>query len=158
MTHESRKISQSKWRDKNREHIKKRNAEHFARKSKDPTWTESRRQTAIKSRDKCRLAVMMAYGGPICSCDHNGKPCGPHPIEFLAIDHINGDNKEVGKRCGAVFYRRLKKLGYPPGFRVLCHNCNHSLGVRGYCPLSKTEKQEQKHKKRESGQLLDIHS
>jgi hypothetical protein len=149
MTPESRKISQSIWRNKNKEHIKKRNKEHYlARNSEGPEWAEYRRKAAKKSREKYRLAVIMAYGGPICSCDHHGKPCGPHPIEFLAIDHINGQGKEVGARCGAVFYRKLRSLGYPPGFRVLCHNCNVSLGLHGKCPLSETEKQERCHKPR----------
>jgi len=156
MTTESRKISMSVWRNKNKEHIKKRNAEHYARRSEDPAWTEQRRKAVKKSRDKYRLAVIMAYGGLICSCDHHGKPCGPHPIEFLVIDHINGQNKDVDARCGHVFYRKLKNLGYPPGFRVLCHNCNHSLGVQGYCPLSETETQERKHKERKSRPFLNI--
>lgn len=59
-------------------------------------------------------------------------------LEFLTIDHINGDGskhrKEIGSRGGHGFYTWLKKNNYPQGYRVLCMNCNHSLGVWGYCP------------------------
>lgn len=38
---------------------------------------------------------------------------------------------------GWVITLWLKKNNYPPGFRVLCMNCNFSLGMRGYCPHQK---------------------
>lgn len=78
-----------------------------------------------------RNEVLVAYGG-VCAC------CGESRYEFLAIDHINGngnrERKEQGNRGGASFYRLLIRNGFPPGYRVLCHNCNMSLGAYGYCP------------------------
>lgn len=88
-----------------------------------------------------------AYGGAVCSCNHNGILCGSHPVEFLAIDHINGEGKSADERGGYKLYTRLKNEGYPPGFRVLCHNCNLSLGFFGYCPHSATESQSLWHHK-----------
>ncbi len=35
---------------------------------------------------------------------------------------------------GSVLYSWLKKQGYPPGFQVLCHNCNLAKGYYGACP------------------------
>lgn len=57
-------------------------------------------------------------------------------MEFLAIDHIDGGGtahrRQVGH--GDAFYKWLRAAGLPAGFRVLCHNCNLSLGFYGYCP------------------------
>jgi len=81
---------------------------------------------------KYRNIVLVHYGGdpPKCSC------CGESHREFLAIDHINGGgrkDKEIRGR-GIVYYSSLIKDGFPPGLRVLCHNCNSSYGYYGYCP------------------------
>lgn len=37
-------------------------------------------------------------------------------------------------RGGTDFYRKLKQLGFPSGYRVLCHNCNQAIGFYGRCP------------------------
>jgi hypothetical protein len=81
-----------------------------------------------------RGKALAAYGGE-CAC------CGESRREFLAIDHIGGGGGDhrrslFGKRNagGHVFYRWLHQQGYPLGFRVLCHNCNQSMGLYGYCP------------------------
>lgn len=78
--------------------------------------------------------VFSHYGGPRCAC------CGETHIEFLSVDHVgntgaahrldlNGD-----ARNGVNIYYWLKKNGFPPGFQILCMNCNFSLGHHGYCP------------------------
>jgi hypothetical protein len=67
------------------------------------------------------------YGGK-CAC------CGESRIEFLAFDHINGNGKEHrGTSGSATFLKRLLKEK-DPTIRILCHNCNMSLGFYGYCP------------------------
>jgi len=82
-----------------------------------------------RRQHRLRMAALLHYsdGSPKCSC------CGESQIEFLAIDHINGGAPEQGGSSTKLF-RWLKAHGYPPGFRVLCHNCNSSLGFYGYCP------------------------
>lgn len=94
---------------------------------------------------KNRLAVLMAYGGLICRCDHGGVPCGPKPFEFLAVDHIGGNGKRHEKSTQLIY--RLIREGFPPGYRPLCHNCNLALGFYGRCPFSKTEVQVVRRKK-----------
>ncbi len=79
---------------------------------------------------------VMEHYGTICAC------CGESHLEFLNIDHINGGGnkhrKEIGrKKAGSSFYHWLKQNGYPEGFRVLCYNCNCSIGHFGYCPHQK---------------------
>jgi hypothetical protein len=48
----------------------------------------------------------------------------------------NGGNKhrrQIGG-CG-YFYRWLRKNGFPPGFQVLCYNCNQGKALGGgVCP------------------------
>lgn len=78
--------------------------------------------------------VFEKYGGPVCAC------CGVTHIEFLSIDHSEGNGAahraEVNgdPRNGKNLYVWLRKNNFPPGFRVLCMNCNFSLGHHGYCP------------------------
>lgn len=79
-----------------------------------------------------RWLVVTHYGGPNPKCDC----CGDDTYEFLSLDHINGGGtkhrQKNGKGAGLYFW--LKKNNYPPGYRVLCYNCNCSLGFHKYCP------------------------
>lgn len=76
-----------------------------------------------------RQAIIIALGGS-CSC------CGEHRCEFLAIDHIHGGGRQERKSgSGITFYRKVVKAGIPRDkYRLLCHNCNMSHGLYGYCP------------------------
>ena len=40
---------------------------------------------------------------------------------------------------GKTFYSYLRNKGWPTGYRVLCHNCNMSLGFYGHCPHQESE-------------------
>lgn len=83
-------------------------------------WYRSRRREAIAR-----------YGGK-CAC------CGESEHKFLALDHIDGGGnahrRRVGMRGGGGTLNWLVKNGYPPGFQVLCHNCNMAKGFWGECP------------------------
>ncbi len=73
--------------------------------------------------------VFAAYGGYVCTC------CGEVEKNFLQIDHIENNGAEHRKEIGTSLYKWLKKNGFPPGFQVLCANCN--WGKRqcgGTCP------------------------
>ncbi len=88
----------------------------------------SRRKDA-KLQDDC----FNAYGGYICAC------CGETQKLFLCIDHLNNDGamhrKEIGNGGnGRKLYSHLRKNNFPPGFQVLCANCNHSkMRNKGAC-------------------------
>lgn len=83
-----------------------------------------------KDQFKRRQKVIDAYGG---KCER----CGETRWEYLAIDHISGGGTDERRHHGNGdnLLRYLRKQGYPSGYRVLCHNCNFSLGKYGYCPL-----------------------
>ena len=97
----------------------------------------SQNPSAIYSRKRKwarKMAVLRAYGGgtPVCAC------CGESNPVFLAIDHVKGKGNEhrrkLGSKGGATFYNWLIRERFPPGYRVLCHNCNMAIGILGYCP------------------------
>ena len=103
----------------------KREKQREARQNNPEQATANRRRAG----QKLRQTVLKAYGGK-CTC------CGENHPEFLAVDHINGGGtkhrREVG--AGTTFYRWLIKNGCPAEYRLLCHNCNASLGYYGACP------------------------
>ena len=95
-------------------------------------------QARIHYGAKLRQDMLDHYGNK-CIC------CGETIKEFLCIDHINGGGnahrRKINKGSGGVhFYAWLKEQNYPQGYRVLCFNCNTSLGWLGYCPHQKGTK------------------
>lgn len=116
---------------------------------KSPEWHDKRRERArqhyrensqrIKKKTNeynrsIRKKVLDHYGHR-CVC------CGETKVEFLCIDHVNGEgNKhrlEINKGSGTPTYYWLIKNNYPVGFQVLCHNCNQAKAAYGYCPHQK---------------------
>lgn len=70
-------------------------------------------------RLEVKTAALEHYGGLICEC-------GEDRVAALGLDHVNGGGKQHRRRLGGgnVIYRELKRLGYPPGYKTLCSNCN----------------------------------
>lgn len=97
---------------------------------RNPDSIKGRRK---KVNSKLKLETIAAYGGE-CAC------CGEIQPEFLTLDHANHDGKEHRKSLGGwggiIMYRKLRQDGFPQnlGLRILCFNCNCSLGIFGYCP------------------------
>ncbi len=93
-------------------------------------YQKHKEKIKIKRR-QYKKEVIHAYGD-VCAC------CGENKIEFLSIDHSFNDGakhrKEIGS--GHQVYLFLIKNKFPSdlGLRVLCMNCNTSLGLYGYCP------------------------
>lgn len=85
-----------------------------------------------EARRDLRLAALQAYGGPepACNC------CGETIPQFLALDHINGGGHKQRKELGGGgYWTWLRRNGYPPGFQILCHNCNFGRQINGgVCP------------------------
>jgi len=102
------------------------------------SMTLSNNPEAIRSR-KNRLNLkkeIFSYYSPKkieCSC------CGFSEIMGLTIDHINprkshGHTQEL---TGKILYYWLKKNGFPPGYQILCFNCNHAKTNKNICPHQK---------------------
>jgi hypothetical protein len=86
------------------------------------------RRTTISFKQRNKIKCFEAYGGCRCAC------CGEASnIDFLTIDHINDNGAEHRRmlsgtkdsrgQAGHVFYSYLKRNNYPPGYQVLCFNC-----------------------------------
>ncbi len=79
-----------------------------------------------------RRLVLEAYSGssPACVC------CQEMQILFLSLDHLEGGGRQQrAKLGGGGFYTWLRRNNYPPGFQVLCHNCNLGRQLNGgLCP------------------------
>ena len=127
------------WRAQNREqYIKIRDrtyakAKLLGKVDKRTTWRapSTAWQKSARRKLKEKLIRYYSYGTNKCVC----KNCGISDMEFLGIDHINGNGAEHRRELkGADLYYWLVKNNYPSGFRVLCHNCNFSHGHYGYCP------------------------
>jgi hypothetical protein len=90
------------------------------------------RSNSRKLHRKRRNAVLDAYGGK-CQC------CGDVVREFLTIDHIGGGGTRARlERRDNDIYRVVLKEGCPTDrYRLLCFNCNCSIGALGYCPHRK---------------------
>lgn len=85
------------------------------------------------SRQRRKARVIRHYGGR-CTC------CGVEQLSVLTIDHPQNNGREERQRLGRQgmghnFYRWLIKQGFPPGYAVLCFNCNCGRARNGgVCP------------------------
>ena len=129
-----RRTKKEKDRIDYRKHSDKRRETATAR------YWEKRDEILAKLKEKgqrLKQKVVQAYGGK-CEC------CGIEQIEFLTVDHIKGGGnhhrRQVGK--GKKIYAHLEKAGFPPGYRILCFNCNITRGFYGYCPHNPHDKQD----------------
>lgn len=128
------------WRKANRAQDRKQKREYRNRRLANATPEEAaviRRAEADKTKRLqaiCKDQVYAAYGGYKCTC------CGETEPMFLSIDHIDNNGaaeRKSGKYSGSGtgFYQWLRKSGFPPGYQVLCMNCQigkHKNG--GVCP------------------------
>ena len=89
-----------------------------------------------RARTKLRRLVFEHYG-LVCAA------CGESDFGVLTIDHVNNDGAEHRRRVfgnprnggrppsGHWLYWWLKRNNYPPGFQVLCQNCNFAKHKNG---------------------------
>ena len=96
-----------------------------------------------RANQRLKDEVYEAYGGYRCRC------CGEIEPSMLNIDHINNDGAKHKRTLGlekrgnsqdklrtsapaaSTMYIWLRKNGFPPGFQVLCYNCNISKHRNG---------------------------
>ncbi len=158
--HDNKDIIRQKnkeYRERNKEKIKKQKHESYLRNkekvkqrvkeykqnNKDKVRARQKKymqQPNVKSRfnkynrewSKKRREIVISHYGGVCAC------CEESQIEFLSMDHINGDGakhrRELKKNGHIHIYDWLIKNNFPEGFQVLCMNCNWAKGKYGYCP------------------------
>jgi hypothetical protein len=123
------------WSEHNSEYLKKRKAlgilvPYQAQRSSQEK-IEAHRGALIRHNRFVKLQCLQAYSDniPFCEC------CKEARFEFLTIDHTDNNGaahrRSIGRKSMYVW---LRQRGFPPGYRVLCINCNFSIGAYGYCP------------------------
>ncbi len=87
------------------------------------------------SKIRLQLLVFNHYTNNNIRCQCIG--CSETNIGFLTIDHINNDGAKHRKAIGSLnLYSWIKQNNYPPGFQVLCFNCNcgKTRNIDNSCP------------------------
>lgn len=101
-----------------------------AEKNKEALLRYYKNHARIRAQHKGRWErikdeAFKKYGGYKCNC------CGEMEKLFLTLDHINGGgtkHRKETKGGGQWVYRWILKNDFPPGFQVLCMNCNFGKG------------------------------
>src|SRR5215469_14892323 len=96
-------------------------------KQENPERYAQHRSRMINNIRRVKLASLQHYSQseiPFCAC------CGEKQLEFLTIDHINGDGRKHRREAGvgSHLYAWPVRNNFPDGFQVLCFNCNCSKG------------------------------
>lgn len=82
------------------------------------------------------------YLDSVCKTHRSARVVAKRGTDFyphLAIDHVDGDGAAERRATGGGnmrLYRRLRREGFPPGYQVLCFNCNQAKHVLGRCTCS----------------------
>ncbi len=108
----------------------------YSREWSRKAWAENPQQIRDyhnQRNARIRVEVLLHYSNGTLTC----QCCQTGPIEFLCIDHIEGGGRRHRQEITGNIYDWLRRNKYPEGFRVLCHNCNMSRGLYGYCPHDK---------------------
>lgn len=119
------------WRLANPEKAKEKGQRTWEKLKEDPDRYARYLNAASNRQRRLKVKVLEHYAGgpPRCEC------CGTDAIEFLTLDHIDGGGYKHRKEVGANVYQWVVRTGYPKDiFRILCLNCNFSVGHYGYCP------------------------
>ena len=118
-----------KCQAQNRKEYRLKNIESQRNKAREYN-KKHREKISLRTKQRLyemKMAAFNAYGGAKCSC------CGVTDLVFLTIDHINGGGSKHRKRIKTSIYQWLKDNNYPPGYRILCWNCNWAE-AHGGCP------------------------
>lgn len=129
---ERRRKTARKWQQANPDKVRASRKKYYA----SHRFEEIRKATKGNQvrYQKYRLMALTHYGGdpPKCKC------CGEKIFQFLVIHHPNNDGKkhrqQMRKKYSWGIYEFLKRNNYPPGFDVLCYNCNLAIAYYGSCP------------------------
>jgi hypothetical protein len=102
-------------------------------KKREYNRTPRRKLGFQRNRQKVKDRVFEAYGGYHCSCPG----CSEDNPTFMTLDHVNDDGAEQRKSLqssSALFYWIIRN-DFPPGFQVLCWNCNCGRAMNNrVCP------------------------
>lgn len=123
---------------KNREKVCALKRAYQQEQKKNPEWVAKVRKKGREYWQNMRHKIILAYGGYRCNC------CGETEPSFLSIDHVNNDGAAHrrslgyagnGKGGSSRTLKWIRDNNYPPGFQVLCMNCQFGkVRNKGICP------------------------
>lgn len=99
--------------------------------------TKSESMAAWERRNRLKVLSHYSQGAMACGC------CGENIVAFLTVDHIEGGGRRHRARIGEggrMLARWLVVNNFPPGYQVLCMNCNFAKR-KGRCPHEAQRKQ-----------------
>jgi hypothetical protein len=119
---ENRKAVQKRW-----------NSKESSKELKRKYYKDNREKILLRNRKhnkNLKIEVLSHYSKDIPVC----LVCGILDVDVLTIDHISGGGNKhkssIGGSLGRKLYTFLKKSGFPPGYQVLCFNCNWKKHLR----------------------------
>jgi hypothetical protein len=119
------------YRAKARKYYRDHRAKRLAYAKRHHKKHRSRLLAEMKAAAAARKQTVMAHYGGACHC------CGISHLAFLTIDHIEGRTRATRRIAGSGqrTYQYLIRHHFPPGYQVLCWNCNQGRAVNGgICP------------------------
>lgn len=142
---EKRKANRRAYYEAHREEAKSKSRAYYekhrgeSKRDRRPYYAKHREEVNSSSRARyqsLKLETFHHYGGNKgiqCVC------CGESELTFLSLDHIGGGGGKHRRSLsqsgiGGTFYQYLKRNGFPPGYRLLCMNCNWAMKQGGTCP------------------------
>ncbi len=94
-----------------------------------PTELRRRGELLATRKDRRRTQALSLLGNK-CVC------CGESRHGYLTFDHIDGGGTRSGVTSAGIV-NEILAMAYPYAkYRILCWNCNLSIGFFGYCPHS----------------------
>ncbi len=135
------KAYMKEWQASNKERVQKQRGEKYRTVYRnDPNWVEANNKRSRDRHQLVRHEAIMAYGGYVCKC------CGETEPKFMTLDHVLNNGAAHRRTMGnqnsarAPVFKWLRDHGYPPGFQVLCWNCNSGRHFNGgICPHKTTQ-------------------
>lgn len=131
-----RNAAATQWKKQDKEQRRANERKRYRRlQEAGQTWRQRHIEEDNAQRRQYRAGLRQdafaAYGGSVCAC------CGETEDVFLTIDHINVGGAQHRKKINRDIWGWLKQNGYPPGFQILCFNCNYAKHALGVCPHQK---------------------
>lgn len=119
-----------RYRKSNRELLKNKSREYRKQFPERIRKSMSKYRKSLRMRSLQYIADLRTKSVLACEC------CGEIKIEFLSFDHINGGGRRDMRSSltRQNFYNSILRGERDSILRVLCYNCNCSLGHNGYCP------------------------
>jgi len=95
-----------------------------------PSGRASRRLSHQRAKNRLKEQIYAHYGKRCVCCDET-------MLEFLTIDHVNGDGN-IDRRNnlrGNSLYKKIINEGFSEDYQILCMNCNFGKKMTGtICP------------------------